>query len=225
MTESAFERVRRSLDEYDRDDVASKLLDLVERRLATDVDHQPEWDPTHPGAATTVGNLANDLRNVLGDWYFYGPIVGDETVTGFCWCHSPQKAASKAPVGHAAEGVTDALMEQVDRMHAWRVGILETIESAIEDGMSEEDALVAVVERVIELGIWDAWYWNAATAARLLVEAAGRTVSDTFLESLTTLTETKFTSWSEPTSESIFSFAEEAAWAIVEAELDARNTE
>ena len=116
-------------------------------------------------------------------------------------------------------------MQQIDSMHQWRVGVLDSIDSAVSRGLADEDALLAVVERVIELGIWDAWYVNAIPAARLLIEASGRNVTEPLMRTIDELTNKQFTSWSEPKTESIRSFAEEAAWAIVEAQLDQRAHE
>lgn len=217
------EEIRNSIAAFDRDHVERRVRETVAERFAEDMQAHLEWDPMKTWATTVPGHVANDLWNLLGDWYHQGPIVGDETARGFCWCHGLAAAVKDVAPDKVIDAATAALMAEIDAALDWRMQIIERIDALVVGGDETEDALVAVVERVVDLGIWDAWYHNVWPAVMWFLDAIGAPASPDLASTISNLADVNFTSWSEPNSSNVTHFAEEVAWKLLEAELDAQR--
>jgi hypothetical protein len=166
------------------------------------------------------------IRAHTGAWYGSGRHrAGDETVRGFCWCHSPWQGWSEVPAAEACERATQRIVDEVRACHAWYVAIARWIEASAAPG-DDPDAfefLVAgVVDLVVDLGIHDSWYGNVTPIVAWALERHGAVVPEELAEAIEALCELNFTSWSEPASARRHDFAEAVALALLDRALATR---
>ncbi|MCB9672838.1 MAG: hypothetical protein H6734_25425 [Alphaproteobacteria bacterium] len=175
----------------------------------------PLLTPATPDAVA----VRHTLRDALGPWYAAGPHVGDESITGWCWCHS--FLCSAALPADRAEARWGGLVEQIDGCVAWRRDLITWLHGLPDDALDQpEAALVGLVEQLVALGIYDAWYVHVQVGVAWMLDRFGVLRDDALSDRLCALTETSFTSWVAPAPRDIARFADAAAWEIVERLLD-----
>lgn len=208
--------LRRQLDAVDWEGLRQELREVLASRTG----------PGLPVARDVAGPLREVLTRRLGDWYARGPQVGDESVTGWCWCHCALRGWDPARRDASLDAVVDGLLLEAQACRSWRVALLDAIDTTdpweLDDQAGLTAAILVVVEALLGLGIHDAWYPNLVPAVRWLAEARGQAVDDALEARLEALTGTRFTSWTTPSVADRRAFAEQAAWALLEAELDLR---
>ncbi|MCB9673830.1 MAG: hypothetical protein H6737_01860 [Alphaproteobacteria bacterium] len=216
MARPHWSQVETSLDQYDREAVRSAVLDVLRHEQPVERARTPS-----PGRA-----VHEALNRALGAWYQAGPTVGDETVVGWCWCHSfwaPAKELADTEARYRA--LADGVVEQVEVCRDWRLGLARWIWDHAGDGSDEtlEGTVLELVSVLVGLGLHDSWYAHVPTAVAWTLESRGRPVPPDLDDQLEALASTSFTSWVEPTADARKRFAESAAWAVVERALDAEG--
>lgn len=211
-----------SLDAWDPEPVERAVLDALITAVGS--------GPPVPREANRVWPYPKAVREALseaiGPWYALGPQVGDETVSGWCWCHAFWAPFEGRSVGPGLEAVARGVMVEVEICRAWRIGLAGFLREmspipGVEPEVLESD-LLALVGVLVELGIHDSWYQHVHVAAGWMLQARGLPVPPDLADALEGIAGARFTSWSAPSAAARQEFAQQAAWAAVERLLDAR---
>lgn len=210
-----FDRVQVSLDTYDPDSVRARVLAMLREQI-----------PDGRSARRAPHELGPRLHALLGDWYTAGPTVGDETVSGWCWCHSFWKPIQSAGVpddmNARIEVLADGLMEQVEVCRRWRLELARWIwdrDPSRFDAHLEHE-LVELVGHLVDLGVHECWYQHFDTAVVWMLQGHGRPVTPKLAEQVGLAAEMHFSSWVEPSDAARRRFAESTAWAAYELWFD-----
>ncbi len=193
--------MQQSLERYDRDKLArsleSKLTKLIPSRgqpITNGIDH-----------AVAVWKT---IANHTGRWSHAGPVVGGETLSGWCWCHSYGAAISGE--GHAervARCVREILL-QLDHIHAYLNALAKLFDSkkrSLRDPERRTEALGLCFDDLLDVvvqwsGCHDAWYHNLLDACRWASEASGLRISAPAKAEIERAVRSVCTSWVEPSS-------------------------
>ncbi len=148
-------------------------------------------DAVHSQARAPLDSF---LAREVGGW-FDG--LSEEWDPQWCACHC-------LPGRTTVEICLDKVMDQLDAVHRYRVGLADLAETSIPVEASSFQAAMAdlamgVIDLVIEAtGCNESWYWIAADAFEWVLEARGLALDEAAKTALEQTTERAFSSWTVP---------------------------
>ncbi len=215
---SPWETVQVSLDAYDPDRVRAAVAQSL-RAL-------PVAGPAAPQEARSevYSRVQQALEAELGSWYVLGgPRVGDETVDGWCWCHSFWGAwREEGDASSRSARTLEGVLLEVERARQWRLSVAKWVWARATKLTADtlQHDLADLVEHLTELGLHDAWYVHVHIAAVWFLEAAGHAVPVDLSDRLDAIASTHFTSWPTPPPGGRRKLAEEAGGVGRETHFD-----
>ena len=215
MTE--WQQVRNSLNSFDR----TSTLEALEAFLDREIGDRLEADRRLIVPKTRAYLTAN-----LGEWYGAGGLlVGNESTSGWCWCHSFPNSFKGKTHQEQIIAVAESILEQVEQLHQFLVNLCALFDSlSLSSDLGKQEAEVkAAVEDIIDFVISEtrcseSWYYFAEEAVRWFFEDKGIYSTESLL--IEFAIEGWFSSWIEPSKQSKQQVAEMIAFEFFKQEFE-----
>lgn len=156
-----------------------------------------------------------------------GPTLGDERFRGWCWCCSFRRAVEQSR--QDPSGATASIVEELKMLFRWYERLdahLQALQARYTPDSVEDEIAVAriihdAVRFVVDQGIHDAWYSLVEPVVYWSLQRLGWELPDAELERVVEAQlELHFTSWSTPSGQTMASFSEQVAFALVLARFE-----